>query len=98
MAADYIRTSEGSGNVKITGNEYGTISEDGSNALSINTDGAIKIDWDNCPITEDSIRSIAKEEAKDMVEEQKFMWQAQQASNESPIEIMRRKVMDWLRS
>jgi len=77
-----IRISDGSG---------------GMNAISINNDGALKIDWSDCPMTEDTFRAIAKEEAKDVLR-LKTKELKEELDNDSPIRIMRRKVTEWLRS
>ena len=95
MAADYA--SDDVKNIKITGGNYGEVTADGSNVLAINTNGELKIDWTNCPISEDSIRGIAKEEAKEVLRLKTKELQ-QELDNDTPIRILRRKVQDWLRS
>jgi len=95
MAALSIHEPDGDDGMRIVGNDgYGNAA---SNAMQVNSDGAIKIDWTNCPISEDSIRGMAKEEAKDVLRLKTKELQ-QELDNDTPIRILRRKVQDWLRS
>jgi hypothetical protein len=66
------------------------------NVLNVNTSGAVDVNWDNCPINEESIRAIASEESKKVLE-LKTKQLRDELDYESPIRIMRRKVQDWLK-
>ena len=94
LDADKVR------NIKITGNDYGNCASDGSNTLAINADGALKIDWTNCPISEDSIRGIAREEMQEEIRTRDIELNELRAQQEnlSPIQILRKKVYSWLNS
>jgi hypothetical protein len=54
------------------------------------------VNWDDCPITEDSIRSMSNEEAVKVYEKNRRAFENQQKPKE-PIEIMRAKVQSWLK-
>jgi hypothetical protein len=64
--------------------------------LAVNTDGTLNVNWDDCPITEDSIRSMSNEEAVKVYEKNRRAFENQQKPKE-PIEIMRAKVQSWLK-
>ena len=69
---------------------------DATHMLNVSSSGKVDVNWDDCPITEDSIRSIASEESKKILE-LKTQQLKEELDNESPIRIMRRKVQSWLK-
>lgn len=67
------------------------------NLAAINADGALKVDWTDCPLTEESMKALAREEAKEVLR-LKTKELKEELDEESPIRRLRRKVTDWLNS
>jgi len=64
---------------------------------SVNAEGKLNINWDDCPVTEDKMKEIAHEAARKALQI-KTDELKKELDNDTPIRILRRKVQDWLRS